>query len=353
MPTFVYQDLSPRVVFGAGSISQLGDELDRISVGQTVLLCTPGRVKQAEAVAQFNGTDRYTISACADTDVSQAAYDRLCGDVATSGADAVVALGGGSPISLGKAWRANAKKPLLILPTTYSGAEMAANWFVGQPPNKRAGRGREALPNTVIYDPELTLDLPPKISAASGMNAMAHAVETLYGPDSNPIVQVMAKDAIRRLGNALPIIATDPRDLDARSDALLAGWIAAGYRACSGLEHLMAQRIRQHFNLDHAATHAAVLPYVTAFNAPKANAAMHMMCEALGSADPALGLFELNNRLGLQTGLRDLGMPADGIEEIVAIIADADCVNPRQFDRDDLRRIINAAFVGEPPKLEW
>lgn len=352
MRTFVYQDFSPRVVFGAGAISRLSDELDGMSVGHTVLLCTPGRAKQAEAVAQLNNIDRFTISACADKDVSQTAYDRLCADVATSAADAVVALGGGSPISLGKAWRANENRPLLIVPTTYSGAEMAANWFVGQLPERRVGRGQEALPNTVIYDPELTFDVPAKVSAASGMNAMAHAVESLYAPDTNPVVQTMAKDAIRRLGNSLPKISADPGDIGARSDALLAGWISASFRSRSGLDHLLAQRIRQHFNLDHGATHAAVLPYAVAFNAPEAPAAMQMICDALDSADPALGLYELNVRLGLHTGLRALGMPAGGIEEVVELIADTECTNPRQFDRDDLRRIVNAAFGGDPPRSE-
>ena len=101
------------------------------------------------------------------------------------------------------------------------------------------------------------------------MNAMAHAVESLYGIDTNPVVQTMAEEAVRLLGASLPRVVQNPRDLEARTDALYGAWLAANFRAEVGLEHAIAQRVRQWFNLDHAHTHAVATPYAIGFNAPR------------------------------------------------------------------------------------
>ena len=123
-------------------------------------------------------------------------------------------VGGGSPIGLAKAAAATTKLPYIAVVTTYSGSEMAARWRIGVADNRITGEGPAALPATAIYDPELTLDLPARMSAASGMNAIAHAVESLYGIDTNPVVQTMAEEAIRLLGSSLPRLVQNPRDLE-------------------------------------------------------------------------------------------------------------------------------------------
>ena len=131
---------------------------------------------------------------------------------------------------------------------------------------------------------------------------MAHAVESLYGIDTNPIVQAMAEEAIRRLGASLPRVVQNPRDLDARTDVLYGAWLAANFRAEVGLEHAIAQRVRQWFNLDHAHTHAVATPYAIGFNSAAAPEAMARIQRALGVSDAARGLYDLNVRLGLPTG---------------------------------------------------
>jgi len=103
----------------------------------------------------------------------------------------------------------------------------------------------------------------------------------VYGIDTNPVVQTMAEKAVRRLGSSLPRLVQDPRDLGARTDALYGAWIAAYFRAAVGLEHAIAQRVRQWFNLDHAHTHAVATPYAAGFNASAAPEAMARIRRAL------------------------------------------------------------------------
>jgi maleylacetate reductase len=226
---------------------------------------------------------------------------------------------------------------------------MAARWYIGVADNRVGGDSVAALPATAIYDPELTLDLPPAISAASGMNAMAHAVESLYGIDTNPVVQAMAEEAVRRLGESLPRLVKNPRDIEARTDALYGAWLAANFRAKVGLEHAIAQRVRQWFNFDHARTHAIATPYAVGFNAAGAPEAMTRIKRALGVADAARGLYDLNVRLGLPTGFKDLGLKESDIGKAVEVVAAVKITHPRPVTKTDLTEVISQAYAGAPP----
>jgi maleylacetate reductase len=228
---------------------------------------------------------------------------------------------------------------------------MAARWRIGVAANRITGEGPAALPATAIYDPELTLDLPPRFSAASGMNAIAHAVESLYGPDTNPVVQTMAEEAIRLLGSGLPRLTKNPRDLGARTDVLYGAWLAANFRAEVGLEHAIAQRVRQWFDLDHAHTHAIATPYAIGFNAGAAPEAMRRITRALGVGDAARGLYDLNVRLGLPTGLKGLGMREEDIGKAVDLVAAVEIDHPKRVSKADLLNIITQAYAGEPPRF--
>ncbi|MBN7130700.1 iron-containing alcohol dehydrogenase, partial [Burkholderia multivorans] len=134
--------------------------------------------------------------------------------------------GGGSTIGLGKAIALESSLPILAVPTTYAGSEMTPIFGLTEDRLKRTGRDARVLPRTVLYDPSLTLSLPPGISAASGVNAMAHAVEALYADDANPVISLMAEESIRALGEALPAIVRAPDDREMRSRALYGAWLA-------------------------------------------------------------------------------------------------------------------------------
>ncbi|MEK9644261.1 MAG: iron-containing alcohol dehydrogenase [Alphaproteobacteria bacterium] len=351
MDPFIYDKRLPRTVFGPGTAKSLGDELDRLLVERALILCSPGRAAIAQELADSVGDNRAAVSPVSTEGMPQDAYDLLKADVERTGAEALVALGGGSPIGLGKAWAAETGHPMVAVVTTYSGSEMQNNWYIGDTLDRVQGASDTALPRTAIYDPDLTMDLPAKVSAASGMNAMAHAVETLYGPNTNSVLNTLAEDAIRRLGQSLPKIVDDPSDRAARHDALYAAWLAAAFRARAGLEHALAQRVRSRFTLNHAECHAISVPYAIAANATAASDAMEIIEHALGVEDAGTGLWEFNRRLGLNTGFGALGMPEDGIDEIADILDGMTFANPVAMDRSALRDVVAQAWAGETPSF--
>ena len=125
-------------------------------------------------------------------------------------ADCCVAVGGGSTIGLGKAIALESAVPIVAVPTTYAGSEMTPIYGLTDGGLKRTGRDRKVLPKTVLYDPTLTVTLPPRMSGPSGMNAIAHCVEALYAPDANPIISLLAAEGIRVLARSLPVVVKEP-----------------------------------------------------------------------------------------------------------------------------------------------
>ena len=283
MDRFSFHSDPVRIVFGPGALASLRGEAERHKMSRLMVLCSKSRQDFARRITTEIADLRVEFCDASVPNMPREAFDRIVGDIKRLKVDGFIAVGGGSPIGLAKAAAATTKVPYIAIVTTYSGSEMASNWHIGQADNRITGRDRAALPATAIYDPELTLELPARVSAASGMNGMAHAVESLYGIDTNPVVQTMAEEAVRRLGSSLPRIVQNTQDLDARTDALYGAWLAANFRAAVGLEHAVAQRVRQWFNLDHAHTHAVATPYAIGFNAKAAPDAMERIKRALGA----------------------------------------------------------------------
>jgi maleylacetate reductase len=348
---FTYRSDPIRIVFGAGAIAALRAEADVHTMSRLIVLCSASRADLARRVTASVADRCAGICDASQPNMPRAAFDRVMDDIKRFNADGFIVFGGGSPIGLAKAAAAATKLPYIAIVTTYSGSEMAARWRIGIAGNQQSGDDVAALPATAIYDPDLTLDLPLRMSAASGMNAMAHAVESLYGVDTNPVVQTMAEEAVRRLGASLPRVIDNPRDLTARTDVQYGAWLAANFRAEVGLEHAIAQRVRQWFDLDHAHTHAIATPYAIGFNAKAAPEAMERITRALGVPDAARGLYDLNVRLGLPTGLKGLGMREEDIGKAVEVVSAVTITHPRAVSKSDLAEVIRQAYFGEPPRF--
>jgi maleylacetate reductase len=216
---------------------------------------------------------------------------------------------------------------------------------------KRTGREARVLPRTVIYDPELTLTLPAALSAASGLNAIAHAVEGLYAVDANPIASLMAEESIRALARALPAIVADPGDGAARADALYGAWLAGTVlgSVSMALHHKLCHTLGGAYGLPHAETHAVVLPYAVAYNAPAAPGAMARVARALGARDAAAGLYELARASGVPSSLASLGMRAADLDAAADLAARDAYPNPRPIERGAIRELLQRAFDGHAP----
>ena len=205
---------------------------------------------------------------------------------------------------LGKAIALRTDLPQIVLPTTYAGSEMTPILGETKDGVKTTQRTPKVLPEVVIYDVDLTLGLPPAIAATSGMNAMAHAVEALYAKDRNPVISLMAEEGIRSLARALPGIAEDPQDREARSDALYGAWLCGTCLGAVGmaLHHKLCHVLGGAFDLPHAETHTIVLPHAVAYNASAAPDAMDRVARALGAETPHKACSTLAGRLGRQAG---------------------------------------------------
>ncbi|MEX2241404.1 MAG: maleylacetate reductase [Burkholderiales bacterium] len=352
MKDFTYVSFASRVVFGAGSVRKLPEEVDRLGAKRALVLSTPGRAADAKRLTASLGARFAGIYDKAVMHVPmQTAEDgrRVAREL---GADCCVAVGGGSTIGLGKAIALTTGMPVLAVPTTYSGSEMTpAQGFV-EGGVKRVRLDPKMLPKTVIYDPELTVKLPAATSAASGMNAMAHCAEALYAQNSNPIVQLMAEEGIRALAASLPRIVADPKNLEARGEALYGAWLAGVVLAAGGmaLHHKLCHTLGGTWNLPHAETHSIVLPHAVRYNRDAAPEAMARIARAIGADDAAGGLYDLQLKLGLKMKLADLGVPASDLERAASIALEAPYPNPATVTYEGVLALLRRAHAGLRPE---
>ncbi|HVC10230.1 MAG TPA: maleylacetate reductase, partial [Burkholderiales bacterium] len=268
MKSFVYVGLPARVVFGPGSLAQLPAELDRLGAKRALVLSTPQQADSVKAVAASLGGRVAGVYDRAAMHVPLEIAEDARRMAQSLGADCCVTVGGGSTTGLGKAIALTSSLPILAVPTTYAGSEMTPIYGLTEGGMKKTGRDVRVLPRTVLYDPALTLTLPPALSAASGMNAIAHCVEALYAHDGNPVISLMAEEGIRALGAALPAVVKAPADLEARGDALYGAWLAGISLGSAGmaLHHKLCHVLGGSFNLPHAETHSIVLPHAARYN---------------------------------------------------------------------------------------
>jgi maleylacetate reductase len=354
--SFTYQALPMRVVFGTGSLAQLPDEVAALGLTSVLVLCSPEQEDTGRAVAAALGERAAGVLPEARMHVPIEVARRARDRAAELGADGCVAVGGGSAIGLGKAIALEHELPVIAIPTTYAGSEMTPVWGLTEGGQKRTGRDVRVLPRSVLYDAELTLTLPAGMSVASGLNAVAHAVEGLYAPDATPIISLMAEEGTRALAAALPRIVADGGDLEARAEAQYGAWLCGAVLAATtmSLHHKLCHTLGGTLDLPHAQTHTVVLPHALAYNQPAAPDAVAALARALGgTSDPARELWELAGRLDAPRSLAELGMQeADipGIAELaVAEGGGSSYRNPRPVTRDGVEALLRAAWAGDAP----
>jgi maleylacetate reductase len=340
MRSFRYRSSPSHVVFGDGSSRRdLVSEVD--SLGSRVLLIT---TKRAEPLADELVAPLGDRIVCRFTDVRehvpQESADAARSAADQARADCLVSIGGGSVVGTAKAVAVHARVPILAVPTTYSGSEMTPTWGVTEAGRKQTARSPDALPRTVIYDPALTVSLPVGVSAASGMNALAHCVGALYLPDTDPITALVAEEGIRALAAGLPRVVAAPEDPDARSGVLYGAYLAGASLAVAGAatHHRICHVLGGSYGLPHAPTHSVVLPYFAALGGVD----LDRVARALGVSGAADGLRSLAEEIGAPTSLAAIGMRAADLDEAAGLLA-----GPGILDEPTARSFLAAAHEGE------
>jgi maleylacetate reductase len=349
---FVHNANPGRVIFGAGTLSRLPAEVERLGLSRVLVLATPVQESSAHEISQQIGARSAGIFAGARMHTPVEVTDKAMSVVAELRIDGLIAVGGGSTTGLAKAIALRTDLPQIVAPTTYAGSEMTPILGETRGGRKVTQSSPKVLPEVVIYDIDLTFTLPVPQSVTSGMNAIAHAVEALYTREANPLIALLAENGISSLARGLPRIAEDPRDQGARANALYGAWLCGICLGTVGmaLHHKLCHTLGGMFDLPHAETHTAVLPHAVAYNRPATHGAMQAVARALGGVeDPAGGLYDLAKSLGATMSLRDLGMPHSAIEQATEASLANPYWNPRPLDKEGIHALLRAAYEGQRP----
>ncbi|CAN5797143.1 maleylacetate reductase [soil metagenome] len=366
--SWTHTGYAQQLVFGAGSVARLPDLLRALGARRVLLVTTGGRLTSDDGQAVTGVLGRALASTFAEvtSHVPAQLVHAATRQARRDGVDAVVSFGGGSCADAAKAvcyfteqeagtpgasWADRPALPHVAVPTTYSGAELTPFFGMTDPSTRtKSGAGGPTIaPIAVVYDPELTRSTPARISAETGMNALAHCVEVAWSPVRTPEAEAIALAGASRIAGALPRVVDDPADLEART-AMLAGAALAGrclQNASMGVHHGLAQLVGGRTGIPHGLANAVILAHAVRFNADVVPDAVRRVGAALGRPDDAAGaVADLVARLGLPDRLSACGVTEDDVEAVARTAEGNGSVraNPRPVGEADARAILTAAF---------
>lgn len=352
MLEFNYKALPWNILFGAGALQRLPQEIEKLGFERAMVLTTPQQQTAGEEILQLIGTKGAGLFSEAKMHVPAQTLKAAKSLADEIKADCTISLGGGSTTGLGKALAAKNSLPNIAIPTSFAGSEMTNIWAVSETGRKVTARDEVVVPTLTIYDPELTLTMPVGFAMVSGLNALAQAVVNVATDKPNPIVASMALDGIRALVSALPRIKADPDDFDARAEALYGASMAGAAlgTGSTGLHHKLCHVFGGTFNTPHAETHAILLPHSVAYNAAAAKQGTQRISEVMGVDDAALGIFELAGILGAPQALSEIGVKESDLDEAAAVVTEQSFNNPESVTTDRVRLLLQRAFEGLPPE---
>lgn len=337
---------SQRVLFGAGhAATHTSSALTELGATRPLLITT----KRGAPVAADITADIALAGTINDAvmHVPSANVDAARAEASRVGADALISIGGGSTTGLAKAIALSSGIPIIAVPTTYAGSEATSVWGITDNRTKTTGTDPRVLPRAIVYDPDLLVTLPAPLAIASGLNALAHCIDSLWAPHADPINRAHALEGARLLYDGLPLLHTDNTP-EARAFTLSGCYLAAlsFSSAGSGLHHKICHVLGGTFNLPHADTHATILPHVLRLNATAgATAHIHRLAEVLGGLDPTHALSNLYARIDAPQSLTKLGFTQDDIPEATARILDsAPASNPVTVTEDNVAQLLRNAL---------
>ena len=371
---FKFTSVEQHVVFGPGAVADLGDHLDAEAVA---LLCTSRTYTRDGTVARLRNALGRRLVAVFD-EVRQHVPDSSVDVVLESAAprvDTVIGLGGGSALGTAKAVAValgdrrtsngptgNRPVSVIAVPTTYAGSEMTPIYGVTRVAERRkiTATDRRALPALVLYDPELTLTLPPDLTAGSGINALAHCVEGAYSATRSPISTATAVAGIEKISRSLPRCVANGRDLAARAELLSGAFLAGSTLAHAGMavHHGLCHVLGGTAGVPHGVANGVVLPHAMRFNLPVCAEQLATVARSFGldtsglsdesAASAAIDAVALLvSSIGLPTRLRDAGVPADDLPRLSSLAFGSAAIraNPRPITEPaQIEEILRAAW---------
>ncbi len=346
---FAHETLPQRVHFAAGEAADaVAEEVGLLRTGRVMAIASDA----ARAEPVLSGVEVAVLHTDVAMHVPVDVAERARAVARDHDVDVLVSVGGGSTTGLAKAVALTTGLPIVAVPTTYAGSEATDVWGLTDEGRKTTGVDRRVLPRAVVYDASLMLGLPVATSVASGFNALAHCVDSMWAPRTDPIDQALALEGIRALTSGLPRIVTDPGGLGGREQTLYGAYLAAVAFASagSGLHHKICHVLGGRFNLPHAETHAVVLPHVMALNTPAVPGLDARLAAAFGAGSASAGLARLRDETDAPRSLRALGLAEGDLPGAVQpILEAAPPSNPVPVTAGVVDALLRAAYEGEDP----
>lgn len=369
------------VHLGFGTVNELKSECARVGIRRPMIVTDKGVAAAGLAQRAIDATGGLPVTVFDETpsNPTEAMVLKATAQYKDAGCDGLIAIGGGSSIDLAKGIAiaathpeplttyatieggstkiTEAAAPLIAIPTTAgTGSEVARGAIIILQDGRKLGfHSWHLLPKSAICDAELTLGLPPALTAATGMDAIAHCIETFLAPAFNPPADGIALDGLERAWANIERATRDGADRDARLNMMSASMQGAmafqkGLGCVHSLSHpLGGVKVDGKTGLHHGTLNAVVLPAVLRFNETAETvvrdnryARMRRVMNLPAGADVAQAVHDLTARLGLPTGLRQMGVPEDALEHVVegALLDHCHKTNPRIATADDYRRML-------------
>jgi alcohol dehydrogenase class IV len=373
---FQYTSHAQQIVFGTGELANLGAHLGRVRGGR-VILCTSGSYARNGTVTRVREALGERLAAICDGVRPHVPETTVAAAVALAmeaKAEVVIGLGGGSALGTAKAVTAalhdgtgvpaalhegtadgygraasRSDQPpiaLVAIPTTYAGSEMTPLYGVTRSAEDRKVTTTDprVLPALVLYDPELTLGLPPELTAGTGVNALAHCIEGVYSTTRSPVSTATALAGIEVIQRALPRCVAAGRDVEARTQMLSGAYLAGTTiaHAALAIHHGLCHVLGGTAGVPHGVANSIMLPYAMRFNLPACSAELSGVARALGIDTAGLtdeaaaaaavdAVAALIHELDMPQRLRDAGVAADDLARLAALALKSAAVraNPR------------------------
>ena len=366
MERFHYVSYAQEIIFAPGSLAQVGEAIERF--GWRKLMLCANRSMQSngflDSIRSSLGERLATVYTGVQPHVQDIQVREALALARENNVEAVIGLGGGSSIGMAKAVGFELHLPVIAIPTTYAGSEMTPVYGITQtdedPPRKVTVSDPAIAPKLVLYDPELTLALPPALTASTGINALAHCIEALYSKTRNPISTAAAIQGVRHMIEALPSCYLDGQSLAARTQMLLGAHLA-GLSLASvsmGLHHGLCHVLGGTANVPHGIANSIILPHAIRFNADATAAQLIPVAEAMGvpvnRVNPTVvaealvqKIFRLIGQMQLPQRLRDVGVAEADLRSLAKLGFQNRTVqnNPRPItNADEIEALLHEAW---------
>jgi maleylacetate reductase len=338
MEKFRYVSYAQEVIFCPGSLAQAGEAVERF--GWRKLMVCSNRSMQSngylDSIKSILGECLVAVFDRVQPHVQDVQVHKALELSKEKNVDAVIGMGGGSPIGMAKAVGFQSHLPIIAIPTTYAGSEMTPVYGITHtdedPPRKVTVNDPKVAPKLVIYDPELTLDLPPALTASTGINALAHCIEALYSKTRNPLSTAAAVTGARHINNALFNCYQDGKNLEARTEMFLGSHLA-GLSLASvsmGLHHGLCHVLGGTANVPHGIANSIILPHAIRFNADATATQLIPAAEAMGVPVKRINptvvieamvqkIFHLISQMNLLQRLRDVDVKESDLPRLAQI----------------------------------